>query len=182
MPTTERRPPVRAGASHATIFPYGPFPAGDRKSVMLGLQNEREWQTFCTQVLEQPHLADDARFNSNAARTQNRKALSDSIAAAFSSLSAEQVIAKLDAAGIANTRMNDMRGLWDHAQLRARNRWRHVETSAGPIPALLPPGRVSEWEHRMDPVPAVGQHTPSILTEFGCTADDLEHLRASKAI
>ena len=175
-------PPVREGASHATIFPYGPFPAGDRKSVMLGLQNEREWQTFCTQVLEQPHLADDARFNSNAARTQNRKALSDSIAAAFSSLSAEQVIAKLDAAGIANTRMNDMRGLWDHAQLRARNRWRHVETSAGPIPALLPPGRVSEWEHRMDPVPAVGQHTHSILTEFGCTADDLEHLRASKAI
>lgn len=175
-------PPVRAGASHATIYPYGPFPAGDGKSVMLGLQNEREWRVFCEQVLEKPQLVGDVRFNSNAARHANRKALSDQIAASFASQSAEQVIAKLDAAGIANARMNDMQGLWDHAQLRARDRWRKVETSAGAIPALLPPGRVTEWEHRMDPIPALGEHTRSILAELGYSATEIEQLRATGAI
>ncbi len=175
-------PPVRAGASHATIYPYGPFPAGDGKSVMLGLQNEREWRIFCEQVLVEPTLTEDTRFNSNAARNANRDALCARIAEAFAASSAEQVIAKLDAAGIANARMNDMRGLWEHAQLRARDRWRQVATPAGAIPALLPPGRVTGWEHRMDPVPALGEHTQSILTEIGYDAAEIERLRSTGAI
>ena len=175
-------PPVRAGASHATIYPYGPFPAADGKYMMLGLQNEREWHVFCEQVLEQPQLAGDVRFNSNAARNVNRDALHAKIISSFAPFSTDQVIAKLDAAGIANARMNDMQGLWDHAQLRARDRWRQVETSAGAIPALLPPGRVSEWEHRMDPIPALGEHTRSILAELGYNNNEIDQLRATGAI
>lgn len=175
-------PPIRAGASHATIYPYGPFPAGDGKSVMLGLQNDREWRIFCNDVLGQPRLASDERFASNGARNANRDALRATIVAALAPLSSEEVIAKLDTAGIANARMNDMHGLWEHRQLRARDRWRQVATPAGPIPALLPPGRVDDWEHRMDAVPALGQHTDSILAEIGCSSAEIAHLRASGAI
>ncbi len=133
-------PPPRAGAAHATIYPYGPFPAGDGKIVMLGLQNEREWVTFCTQVLGQPALATDERFASNSKRTVARDALRAIIVAAFASLTAAEVVERLDAAGIANARMNDMREVWAHPQLAARHRWVEVGTPAGPVPALVPPG------------------------------------------
>src|SRR4029450_13582923 len=69
------QPPVRAGASHATIYPYGPFPAGDGKVVMLGLQNEREWAVFCDKVLEQPALKSNPEFSSGPRRSIARKAL-----------------------------------------------------------------------------------------------------------
>lgn len=160
-------PPVRAGASHASIYPYGPFRVGDGGTVMLGLQNEREWTVFCDQVLRQPALAADARFDANAKRSANRAALDAVILQAFASLTTEQVEQRLDAAQIANARMNDMAGLWAHPQLRARERWRQVGSPAGEIPALLPPGRNSSFDYRMDPVPTVGQHTEAILRELG---------------
>ena len=119
-------PPPRAGAAHATIYPYGPFPAGDGKTVMLGLQNEREWVAFCQQVLRRPELATDERFASNSRRTANRQALRAIIVEAFAALSAEQVIARLDEAQIANARMNDMHDVWKHPQLQARGRWTEV--------------------------------------------------------
>lgn len=175
-------PPRRTGAAHATIFPYGPFQAGDGRSVMLGLQNEREWRLFCDKVLERPGLAEDSRFASNAARNASRDALRQEISDVFSTLTAEQLIARLDVAGIANARMNDMAGVWQHAQLEARARWREVGSPAGPIPALLPPGRTSDWEPRMDAVPALGQHTRAILAELGCSDDEIEELDAAGAI
>jgi itaconate CoA-transferase len=136
-------PPPRAGAAHATIFPYGPFTAGDGKTVMLGLQNEREWQVFCAQVLERPELASDARFSSNSRRTQARDELRALIEERFAQLSSEQLIARLDAAQIANARMNDMHEVWEHPQLKARGRWTEVDTPSGPIPgpAATRPGR-----------------------------------------
>lgn len=163
-------PPQRSGASHATIFPYGPFPAGDGGSVMLGIQNEREWQAFCEVVLQSPAIFADARFRGNTQRHAHREVLRELINDIFHGLTTEQLIARLDAAKIANARVNDMAGLWGHPQLKARDRWRQVDTPAGPIPALLPPGRQSAFSPRMGPIPAVGQHTQSILAELGFDA------------
>jgi itaconate CoA-transferase len=175
-------PPPRTAASHASIYPYGPFEAGDGGTVMLGLQNEREWKAFCDQVLRQPGLATDPRFDANARRNQNRAELKALILQAFAGLSAQDVIDRLDEAQIANARMNDMAGVWAHPQLQARERWQTVGTPAGPVPALLPPGRSNRFAPRMDPVPAVGEHTETILRELGRSAADIAALRAASAI
>ena len=176
-------PPPRAGAAHATIYPYGPFPTGDGKTVMLGLQNEREWQVFCAKVLEQPGLATDPRFDSNARRTASRDELKRLIVAAFASLAAEEeVVKRLDDAQIANARVNTMADVWEHPQLKARHRWVEVPTPAGPVPALLPPGAPDAAHARMDAVPALGQHTRALLAELGYGAEDIARLEKEKAI
>ncbi|KAJ5761752.1 uncharacterized protein N7511_005134 [Penicillium nucicola] len=155
--------PVPAGASHAAIYPYGPFETGDG-SVMLGIQNEREWQSFCTAVLLQPDLATDSRFSSNSMRVQNRDDLKNAIEDVFSKLTSENTIARLEEASIANANVNDMQNVWEHAQLKARDRWTQVQTSAGFVPALLPPGST---QSAMGPVPKVGEHNEVILAELG---------------
>ena len=175
-------PPPRAGAAHATIYPYGPFPTGDGKTVMLGLQNEREWVLFCDKVLQQPALATDERFVGNARRTASREALRALIVQAFAALSYEQVVQRLEAAQIANAELRDMAGLWSHEQLAARDRWREVGTSAGPVPALLPPGSWDDGDPRMDAVPALGQHTDAILAELGLDTAAIAALRQAEAI
>ena len=175
-------PPARTGASHATIYPYGPFPAGDGKVVMLGLQNEREWTVFCEKVLLRPELARDERFSSNSRRSAAREALRAIIVEAFAALTSEQVLARLDEGQIANAQVNTMHDVWKHPQLQARNRWRDVDTPAGSIPALLPPGSWEEGEPRMDGVPALGQHTDAILGALGYSAERIAGLRAEKAV
>lgn len=175
-------PPPRAAAAHASIYPYGPFVAGDGATVMLGLQNEREWKAFCDVVLQDGPLAVDPRFDSNAHRNEHREALKLIILDLFAKLTGEQVVARLDEAQIANARMNDMADLWAHPQLKARQRWQTVGTPAGDIPALLPPGRNNTFDYRMDPVPAVGQHTDSILRELGQSEDAILALHASGAV
>ena len=175
-------PPPRNGASHATIYPYGPFKAGDGGTVMLGLQNEREWAQFCDVVLEKPALAQDERFDKNFKRNEKRIELLAIIDECFKTLSTEQLIARLEKAQIANARLNDMHDLWKHEQLQARNRWAQVDTPAGSIPALLPPGLNNSYEYRMDAIPAVGQHTESILQEIGLNDSNIAEMRASGAI
>lgn len=174
-------PPARAGASHATIFPYGPFVVGDGHTVILGLQNEREWKTFCEIVLKAPDLVSDSRFSSNSLRAESKVALTQIITTSFADCTAEQVIKRLDQAGIANAKMNEMRDIWNHAQLEARNRWRKIDTPVGRIPALLPPGGVGT-EPRMDAVPALGEHTASLLAEIGYSEDDIAALQKEKVI
>ncbi|MBU3617013.1 CaiB/BaiF CoA-transferase family protein [Polynucleobacter sp. JS-Polo-80-F4] len=175
-------PPPRNGASHATIYPYGPFKAGDGKTVMLGLQNEREWVQFCELVLENSALAKDERFDRNFKRNEKRIELLEIIDACFSKLTSEQLIARLEKAQIANAHLNDMEGLWKHEQLKARNRWTEVDTPNGAIAALLPPGLNDSYDYRMDPIPAVGEHTDSILKELGIAESDIADMRASGAI
>ncbi len=174
-------PPPRAAAAHASIYPYGPFPAGDGGTVMLGLQNEREWKVFCEQVLLQPELATDARFDANARRNEHRAELRALIVQAFQALDTAQVVQRLEAAGIANARMNDMAQLWAHPQLQARQAWQQVDTPAGAVPALLPPARSNRYLPRMDAVPAVGQHTDAILAQLGLSPAAIEALHAAGA-
>jgi itaconate CoA-transferase len=176
-----QEPPRRTGASHATIYPYGLFRAGDGRTVMLGLQNEREWAVFCEKLLGDAALATDARFASNALRTANREVLSKLIEHNFATLSADDVMARLDAADIANANVSTMTDIWNHPQLAARQRWTTVNTPAGPIPALQPPGMGGEHPARMGPVPALGEHTAAILRELGY-ADHADELRDRKVV
>ncbi|QVQ24656.1 CaiB/BaiF CoA transferase family protein [Achromobacter deleyi] len=174
--------PVRAGAAHASIYPYGPFPVGDGSTIMLGLQNEREWRVFCAQVLRQAELAEDPRFISNSLRTANRDVLRALIEAAFADLSIEQVTDRLEDAQIANARVNDMAGVWAHPQLQARARWSQVDSPAGVLPALLPPASSNAFSPRMDAVPAVGQNTDAVLASLGYAPDQVAKFHASEVV
>ena len=174
--------PPRAGAAHATIYPYGPFPTGDGGSVMLGVQNEREWKLFCEVVLQRPELAADPRFTATSLRVANRDALRALIVEAFSGLAAGQVVERLEQAQIANAHVNDMRGLWQHPQLAARDRWREIDSPAGRLPALLPPVSSNAYAPRMDAVPALGEQTNDVLTELGYTPGDIQRLHEQGAV
>ncbi|NMZ59202.1 CaiB/BaiF CoA transferase family protein [Pseudomonas nitroreducens] len=174
--------PPRAGAAHATIYPYGPFPTGDGGSVMLGVQNEREWKLFCEVVLQRPELAADPRFTATSLRVANRDALRALIVEAFAGLDAEQVVGRLEQAQIANAHVNDMRGLWQHPQLAARDRWREIDSPAGRLPALLPPVNSNAYAPRMDAVPALGEQTDDLLRELGYTPGDIQRLHEQGAV
>lgn len=169
-------PPPRAGASHATIYPYGPFPVGDGSEIMLGLQNEREWAAFCKIVLKQVEVATDYRFNTNSQRVANKDALRVLIVTAFASLSREQVIERLEAASIANANVSTMQDVWNHPQLAQRNRWRQVDSAAGPLPALVPPGTSSAFQPRMDKIPALGENSATILAGLGYSQEQISDL------
>ena len=174
--------PPRSGAYHATIVPYGPFKAGDGGTVFLSVQNEREFAAFCEKVLRKPSLKTDERFSSGPARFRNRDAMHAEIDKVFLELTSAEVIERLEAADIANARLNDMQGFWRHPQLEARGRWAKVGTPAGEIDALRPPFNLSGFEARMDAIPALGEHTPAILAELGYVESEVEHLRASGAL
>jgi itaconate CoA-transferase len=174
--------PDRAGAAHATIYPYGPFAAGDGKTVMLGLQNEREWIAFCGSVLRRPELAVDPRFCTNAQRHANRAPLQAIILDTFRTMTATAVVALLDEAQIANARVNTMEELWVHPQLAARGRWATVDSPVGPLPVLQPPGSSDAFDYRLDAIPALGEHTDAILRELGYADTDIAALHATGAV
>ncbi|MEJ9229807.1 CoA transferase [Peribacillus butanolivorans] len=159
--------PKRTGANHATIYPYGPFLAGDRKLVFLGIQNEREWERFCIQVLEKSELFSDSRFNSNAFRVSNSSILKEMIDAVFQQMNSNEIIEKLEKAKIANAHLNTVAEFIDHPQLKIRKRWREVDSPAGKLNALIPPVTFEDVEPVMNPIPDVGEHTEAILKEFG---------------
>jgi len=174
--------PARTGPDHATIVPYGGYRTGDGRNVMLGVQNSREWVVFCEKVLGDPSLTLDPRYDTNAKRVGRREEITALIHEAFSKLTAEEVVARLDAAGIANARVNTPEEVWHHPQFQARRRWRETGSPAGPLPAQLPPATLSGFEARMDPVPAVGEHTDAILRELGHAEAEIASLRAQSAI
>jgi len=174
--------PPRSGAYHATIVPYGPFKAADGGKVFLSVQNEREFGRFCDLVLKNAPLKKDPRFSSGPARLQNREAMHAEIDRVFSRITSPEVIQRLEAADIANARLNDMKEFWAHPQLAARKRWVKVGSPAGEIDALKPPSNLDGIEPRMDAVPAVGEHTRSILQEIGYSATEIARLTADGAV
>ncbi|MCW2945711.1 MAG: L-carnitine dehydratase/bile acid-inducible protein [Actinoallomurus sp.] len=176
------RPPGRVGGEHATIAPYGPYPTADGDVVIVAVQNDREWRTFCSDVLKDPALATDERFARNSARVANRAELNRLISDRLAELGTAAAVEQLDAAGIANARLRTVPQFLDHPVLRGRERWRQVETPGGPVRALLPPVTLDGVTARMDAVPAVGEHTDAILRELGRTHTDTARLRADGVI
>ena len=149
---------------------------------MLGLQNEREWAVFCEKVLQQPALAHDPRFDSNTRRTERRAEMMEIFSAVFSKLTAAQLVERLDSAGIANGRLNTPDDVWEHEQLKARDRWREVSHPGGTMHALLPPASFADFEAAMNPVPALAEHTDRILAELGHSAESIVSLHQSRAV
>ncbi len=172
-------PQPRSGAFHPSIVPYGPYPCGDGRTVMIGLQNEREWAVFCREILGDAALASDPRYDANVKRAARRDEVAALIGAALAPLTAEQAARRLEAANLATAEVNTPADLWSHPQLAARGRWREVATPEGPLRALAPPGAP---DPRMDPIPALGEHTDAILTELGLGPDDVAALRDAGAI
>ena len=174
--------PPRSGPYHATIVPYGPFKAGDGQTVFLSVQNEREFAAFCERVLQRPDLRTDQRFGSGPARFRNRDAFHREVDAVFSKLRGAEIIERLEAADIANARLNDMGEFWRHPQLEARARWAKVGSPGGELDMLKPPFNLSGFEPRMDPIPALGQHSAAILAEIGFSAAEIEQLNQEGAV
>ncbi|BBX18133.1 carnitine dehydratase [Mycolicibacterium duvalii] len=164
------RQPGRFGAQHATIAPYGPFDAGDGHTILIAVQNEPEWSRFCTTVLQRPEVAQDPRFASSTLRVAHRTEVNTVISDVFGTTPSPELEARLTAARIAFAGVNTVGEFLEHPVLEARDRWRAVDTENGPIRALLPPLDLGV-EARMDPVPAVGEHTDAILAELGHTVD-----------
>jgi len=170
-------PLPRTGARHAAIAPYGPYVAGDGHVVYLGLQNEREWARFCADVLDRPALVSDPRFSSNALRVEHHDELEKIIVGAFADKTAQRVVDKLEAAQIANARMNTVDEFLEHPQLAARGKWQQVDSPVGPLRALVPPYGFDDVEPKMGRIPALGEHTGKILGELGFDADTITRWR-----
>ncbi len=174
--------PARTGAHHASIAPYGPVPTADGQPVYLAIQNAGEWVRLCADVLGKPALATDDRFATNPSRVAHRTELDKEIAAVTRTMTAEALIARLDAAQIAYARMNSMQEFISHPQLVARGRWQDVDSPAGPVHALRPPVAIDDEPARMGPIPALGAHTDTILRELGFGAEAIAAWRAEGTI
>jgi itaconate CoA-transferase len=174
--------PPRTGAKHAAIAPYGPFAANNGDTVYLAIQNEREWSRFCEQVLEYPGMASDPRFQNNSKRVQNRAELEEIIHGIFQRLTRTAIIERLENAQIAYARLNSVQEFVDHPQLAARDRWREIESPAGPLQALVPPATIEGVEPFMGAVPALGQHTYTILKELGFDETTIASWKSAKII
>ncbi|OZC55536.1 carnitine dehydratase [Rhodococcus sp. 06-621-2] len=173
--------PARVGAEHATIAPYGPFPTADG-TVLMSIQNEREWTAFCSEVLGDAGLSTDARFSRNSARVENRAECNALISERTAQKSTKDLLALLDKVGIANGRLGEVSDFLAHPSLIGRNRWREVDTPGGIVRALLPPANIDGIEPRFDPVPALGAHTQSVLAGVGYGPAEIERLKKNGVV
>jgi crotonobetainyl-CoA:carnitine CoA-transferase CaiB-like acyl-CoA transferase len=178
--TGEERQPN--GMSTPMVAPYGGYPTSDGQTVVLGTTNDREWQRLALQMLERPDLAADPRFATNIMRCVEREVIDEAISAWTRQHPLAEIQSVADAAGIGNSRYNTVKDVINHAQLTERNRWQQVESPVGPLPSLLAPPESEHWRQRLDGVPALGQHTDSILGELGYSSEQIAQLRGDAAV
>ena len=155
--------PERVGLNHPSIAPYGAYAAGDGQKVVLSIQNEREWRSFCEYALQQPTVADDGLFCSNELRVANRDALNQVIDSVFNRLDQSQLVARLEQAQVAFGLLNSVQDLSAHPQLRRQP----LATPAGEINLVASPIQTSTEQAHWGKVPQVGEHTDQIKQEFG---------------
>jgi crotonobetainyl-CoA:carnitine CoA-transferase CaiB-like acyl-CoA transferase len=172
-------PPVRTGARHSTIAPYGPFTAGDSGTVLLAVQNPAEWRRFCDIVLQRVELVADPRFATNPDRVAHRDELEAIITASIARFGAAELEELLEQAGIANARMNDVEQLARHPVLVGRDRWHEIQTPGGSVGALPPPAALTGIDPLLGDVPALGAHSRKILVELGYSTTDVDELAAA---
>ncbi len=173
--------PPRTGAVHPTIAPYGPFRTHD-DTIVVAVHSNREWARFCVEVLQQPGLARDERFRTNTLRVRHRAVLIGAVEAVFTALPSAEVLRRLDAAQIANARVNSVAQYLEHPQLAERDYWRQVDSPVGPLRAALPPARIEGLEPAMGPVPALGEHSSALLRELGFDAQTIAHWKHERMI
>jgi crotonobetainyl-CoA:carnitine CoA-transferase CaiB-like acyl-CoA transferase len=172
----------RNGLSSPMVAPYGAYPTSDGQVLVLGTTNDREWQRLAAKVLERPDLADDPRYSHNALRVEHRAELDEIIAVWAAGRTLAEGQAAAGAAGLGYARLNSPTEVLVHPQLTERGRWCEFGSPVGPLTGLLPPPESADWEWRLDPVPALGEHTASILRELGYCDGDIEGLRADGVI
>jgi itaconate CoA-transferase len=174
--------PPRMGVSHPTIAPYGAYPTEDGVSVLLAVQNSREWERFCRIVLDDPTLAAEPSFATNPERVRHREELDARIGEALSRLPAHAAEELLDDAGIAHARVNQLPDIIDHPQISSRARWVDTETPFGIAQTLRPPTLPAGDLRDLGGVPSVGQHTEEILSELGYRPSDISRFRRDGTI
>ncbi|MFJ2028657.1 CaiB/BaiF CoA transferase family protein [Streptosporangium sp. NPDC087985] len=161
----------RMGLSHAAIAPYDAYPTVDGQ-VLIGIQSDSGWRTLAGEVFGSADLASDPRFTTNVLRIENRAACDAAVAEFTSRWTTAELNARLAEAGVPAARVSTVEDLVEHPQLKARRRWRTVETEGGPIEALLPPITFDDVESAMGSVPGLGQHTRALLAEVGLTPEE----------
>ncbi|MCC9307249.1 CoA transferase [Kitasatospora sp. RB6PN24] len=176
------RSPGRAGLSHPAIAPYDAYPTADGREVLIGIQNDREWARFAAGFLERADLADDPEWSTNVARVRRRRLVDALVGGRTATMTADEVVERLDPLAIASARLNEVGDLLHHPQLAARSRWRTVATPVGDVRALLPPFTFAGVELPMGPVPALGEHTDSVLRRLGYSKERVAELRAVGAL
>ncbi|TDT98355.1 crotonobetainyl-CoA:carnitine CoA-transferase CaiB-like acyl-CoA transferase [Streptomyces sp. 846.5] len=167
------------GMGSPAVAPYGAYATADGQTVVLGTTNDREWQRLARELLDRPDLADDKRFASNADRVEHRELLDAEIGAWCARHDLTHIQNGADSAGIGNSRFNTPSDVIAHPHLVARDRWREIDAPGGPVPALLPPPVIAGYEAPMGAIPALGQHTDTVLTGLGIDADEIASLRAA---
>ncbi|WOC13945.1 CaiB/BaiF CoA transferase family protein [Gordonia sp. MP11Mi] len=166
---------ARHGLGHASIVPYDSYPTTDGR-LLIGVQNDRGWQSLMADVFGRPDVADDPRFASNTDRVTHRAECDIAVAAETARFAGADLAARLNAAGVPSAEVNDIAGLVNHPQLSERDRWRTVQTPVGPVQGLLPPMGFADVELPMGDVPALGAHSRSLLAELGYDAAESERL------
>ncbi|WP_370184922.1 CaiB/BaiF CoA transferase family protein [Rhodococcus wratislaviensis] len=171
----------RMGLSHASISPYDAYPTIDGR-ILIGVQNDRGWRALVTEVFDRPDLVEHPKFATNILRVRHRAETDAVVAEHTRRFDTDELDKRLAAAGVPAARLNDMRDLIDHPQLSERDRWRQIDTEAGQVRAVLPPMTFTDVELPMGPVPALGQHTDTVLTELGLTDATIAALRTGGAV